>query len=101
MFAGIVSGYDDGLYQPDWAVLRDQMAVYISRALAGGPTFPDVPDIGYGDDGTEPFWAYKHIEYCVEHGVVYGYDDGWYHPERTVTRDQMAVYVARAFGLES
>ena len=54
------------------------------------PTFPDVPDT---------FWAYRHIEYCVENGVVQGYDDGYYHPEITVTRDQMAVYVARAFGL--
>jgi hypothetical protein len=31
--------------------------------------------------------------------VVQGYDDGYYHPEVMVTRDQMAVYVARAFDL--
>jgi len=31
--------------------------------------------------------------------VVNGYDDGNYHPEIAVTRDQMAVYVARAFEL--
>ena len=61
--------------------------------------FPDVPSTGYGDDGTDPFWAYNHIEYCVENGVVSGYDDGYYRPEWIVTRDQMAVYVARAFGL--
>ena len=80
------------------------MAVYIARSMvapngeagladyvpADPRNFPDVPDT---------FWAYKHIEYCVEHGVVNGYDDGLYHPEITVTRDQMAVYVARAFGL--
>jgi len=35
----------------------------------------------------------------VENGVVSGYDDGYYRPEWVVTRDQMAVYVARAFGL--
>jgi hypothetical protein len=53
-------------------------------------TFPDVADT---------FWAYKQVEYCVGQGVVKGYDDGLYHPERVVTRDQMAVYIARAFGL--
>jgi hypothetical protein len=58
-----------------------------------------VPPTGCGDDGTEPFWAYKHIEYCGEHGVVKGYDDGLYHPDWQVLRDQMAVYVAKAFGL--
>ncbi len=61
--------------------------------------FPDVPDTGYGDDGTDPYWAYTHIEYCVERGVVLGYLDGYYHPDEVVTRAQMAVYVARAFGL--
>jgi hypothetical protein len=167
--AGIVAGYDDGLYRPDRSVARDQMAAYISRALAGGddnvpegpaqPTFADVPPTHWaydyvehcaaqavvegvsarcyrpglsvdrgqmavyiaralvapeGEDGladyvpTDPrnfpdvvsdFWAYRHIEYCVEKGVVQGYGDGYYHPEIVVTRDQMAVYVARAFGL--
>jgi hypothetical protein len=95
--ARIVSGYPDGSYQPGAAVTRDQMAVYMSRALAGGdesvpeftdtPTFPDVP---------EGFWALDHVEYAVSQNVVGGYQDGSYHPERQVTRDQMAVYVARA-----
>jgi len=95
--AGIVTGYDDGLYHPDWEVTRDQMAVYIARALGGGdsnvpeftgtPTFPDVPD---------GFWALKYVEYAVDQNVVAGYDDGNYHPEYEVSRDQMAVYVARS-----
>jgi len=100
----VVTGYDDGYYHPEYEVTRDQMAVYVARALVA-PTgeaaladyvpadprnFPDVPDT---------FWAYKHIEYCVENGVVQGYEDGLYHPEIVVTRDQMAVYIARAFGL--
>ena len=99
----IVKGYADGSYQPSAEVTRDQMAVYVARSIVeptcraelgcytppSTPTFPDVPS---------DFWSYKHVEYCVENGVVNGYDDG-YHPERVVTRDQMAVYVARAFGL--
>jgi hypothetical protein len=94
---GVVSGYADGTYQPGLAVTRDQMAVYIARAVAGGddnvpefsgtPTFPDV---------TEGSWALNYVEYAVDQSVVAGYDDGNYHPEYEVTRDQMAVYVARA-----
>jgi PKD repeat protein len=99
--AGIVVGYPDGLYRPDWEITRDQMAVYIARALvvpsgeaavaeyvaADPQNFPDVP----ADN-----WAYTHVEYCAENGVVEGYEDGLYHPGYEVTRDQMAVYVARA-----
>jgi PKD repeat protein len=98
----VVKGYDDGTYQPGLTVDRGQMAVYVARAMVapGGDaaipdpvppaTFPDVPDT---------FWAYKQVEYCVGQGVVKGYDDGTYRPANPVTRDQMAVYVARAFGL--
>jgi len=99
----VLVGYGDGTYHPEYKVTRDQMAVYVARAMvapsgeagladylpAAPRNFPDVP---------EDFWSYTHVEYCFEHGVVQGYD-GYYHPELVVTRDQMAVYVARAFGL--
>jgi len=101
------------LYEPAWTVTRDQMAVFVARSIcdptgdeglvgyipADPRNFPDVPNTGYGDGGTDPYWAYRYIEYCVEHGVVNGYDDGYYHPDWPVTRDQMAVYIARAFEL--
>jgi Tol biopolymer transport system component len=101
---GVVGGYDDGNYHPEYEVTRDQMAVYVARALVAPageaalagyvPSDPrDFPDVA------SDFWAWRHIEYCVENGVVQGYDDGLYHPERIVTRDQMAVYVQRAFQL--
>jgi len=100
----VVQGYTATTYEPALEVTRDQMAVYVTRALVAptgdaaladyvptGPrNFPDIPS---------DFWAYKQIEYCVENGVVQGYDDGLYHPDWVVTRDQMAVYVARAFDL--
>jgi len=108
----IVQGYPDGDYRPAAIVARDQMAVYVARALvapageaalaayvpADPRNFPDVLDTGYGEDGTEAHWAYRYVEYCIENGVVQGYEDGLYRPDRDVTRDQMAVYVARAFG---
>lgn len=110
----IVGGYTDGLYRPTATVTRDQMAAYISRAIAdpkgdegltgftppATPTFPDVP---------EDQWAYTYIEYAAANGVVQGYPyldpqdpDATiyrYLPGHIVTRCQMAVYVARAFGL--
>jgi len=99
----IVGGYPDGQYHSDIAVDRGQMAAFIARSLcgsdaavpvpAGAPTFPDVTD-------TSPAaWCRKHVEYTVSKGVVGGYPDGNYHPEVTVSRDQMAVFIARAFEL--
>jgi PKD repeat protein len=95
--AGIVGGYPGGTYRPSETVTRDQMAVYISRALAGGdagvPTGPPIPS--FSDVATD-HWAYKHIEYAESQNVVTGYPGGVYLPALPVTRDQMAVFVARA-----
>ena len=55
------------------------------------PTFPDVPS---------SFWAYDQVEYLAREGITRGYLDGLYRPGRYCTRDQMAVYVRRAFELD-
>jgi hypothetical protein len=100
----IVVGYGDGTYQPSWAVTRAQMAVFIARSIVDPtgdeglseytppetPTFPDVP---------VDYWCWTHAEYLAEQGVVAGYEDHTYRPTTIVTRDPMAVYAARAFGL--
>jgi hypothetical protein len=95
--AGIVSGYSEGRYSPGLTVSRDQMAVFVSRGMAGGDvsvprgpaeaSFPDVPT----DD-----WAYDYVEYAVSNNVVQGYSDGNYHPDWLVSRGQMSVFVGRA-----
>ncbi|MFB3881441.1 MAG: S8 family serine peptidase [Armatimonadota bacterium] len=93
----LVQGYEDHTYHPADPVLRDQMAVYLARAVAGGdgavppgPATPHFADVGTG------FWAYRHIEYVLAHGIASGYDDGLYHPEGTLDRGQMAAFIARA-----
>ena len=96
----VVKGYARDSYAPSVEVDRGQMATFLARAngwigidddMATAPEiFPDVP-AGY--------WAGTAIQACVDNGVVRGYDDGYYHPEVTVARDQMAVYVQRAFDL--
>jgi hypothetical protein len=101
---GVVGGYPDGAYRPTKHVTRDQMAVYIARAIAD-PTGEDglvgyVPpvDATFRDVPVD-HWARRHIEYVADEEVVSGYPDGFYRPQRKVTRDQMAVFIARAFHL--
>jgi hypothetical protein len=101
---GVVTGYEDGNYHPEYTVDRAQMAVYVARAMVAPSGEAGLADYVPSDprnfpDAPDTFWSYKHIEYCVEHGVVNGYEDGMYHPEIVVTRDQMAVYIRRAFDL--
>jgi hypothetical protein len=102
----IVAGYPGGNYQPTWPVDRGQMAVFVARAVVSphgeegliGYTPPATPTFS---DVASDHWAYLYIEYIAQPSVAVtqGYPDGTYRPATTVTRDQMAVYVQRAFDL--
>jgi DNA-binding beta-propeller fold protein YncE len=94
--AGLVSGFGDGRYEPALVVTRDQMAVFLARALDGGDAYvPTSPaEVSFSDVPAD-YWAYKYVEEARAQGLVTGYWDG-YHPTEEVTRAQMAVFVARA-----
>jgi hypothetical protein len=87
----VVQGFTDGTYRPLIEVTRDQMAVYMQRALE----LPLEPYEGLFRDIPEDFWAALQIEALVRANVVQGYDDDTYRPTIVVARDAMAVYVAR------
>jgi hypothetical protein len=92
--AGIVLGYLDGNYDPTGILSRDQMAVFVVRATgwaAPDPTADLFLDVPVG------FWADNEIGACVDHAVVAGYLDGNYHGDWTLSRDQLAVFMYRAF----
>ena len=99
-----VQGYEEGDYKPTLSLDRGTMAVYIARSIVD-PTGEDglasywIPSAATFDDVPTDYWSFKYIEYCYAAGVAQGYDDGLYRPDTLVTRDQMAVYIARAFQL--
>jgi hypothetical protein len=100
MFASqITTGCGGGNYCPNSPVTRDQMAVFILRTLEGpgyfappcsNPTFGDVPC-------SNPFssWIYE----LARRGITSGCGGGNYCPTQTVIRNQMATFIAAAFGL--
>jgi hypothetical protein len=92
--AGITTGYGDGTYGPEDPVSREQMAVFIIRALYGEtfsynstPYFVDVPS---------SHWAFKYIQKLKELGITTGCGFNEYCPSELVTRDQMAAFLIRA-----
>jgi uncharacterized repeat protein (TIGR02543 family) len=93
--ADIVRGYGDGSFQPDLAVDRAAMAVFLSRALCVGGHVPSGPRAPSFRDVLRQHWAYDCIEYLKACSVVAGYNQEVYLPGGPVTRDQMAVFIAR------
>ncbi len=90
---GYVSGVGDGLFAPDAAVTRAQFAALLVKALGitgqGGqtPLFSDVPD-GY--------WGAAAIDAAAQQGLLSGVGNGRFQPDSSITREELAVMVARA-----
>jgi hypothetical protein len=95
---GITSGCGNNNYCPDDEVTRDQMAVFLLRAKYGSSYSPPAATGVFGDVDLS-HWAVHWIEQLAAEGITAGCGGGNYCPNAEVTRDQMAVFLVRTFGL--
>jgi hypothetical protein len=94
---GITQGCGGGNYCPKTTVKRDQMAALLVRAVDGEPP-ADYCDAGSPFSDVSPSDNFcKYIKKLSELGITQGCGGGNYCPKTTVKRDQMAVFLGRAF----
>ncbi len=93
----ITGGCGYGNYCPQGLVTREQMAVFIVRALDGDPAANACNGVAPFNDVPASSWSCGHIQRLVELGITQGCGNGSYCPGNEVTREQMAAYLARAF----
>ncbi|MBD3363270.1 hypothetical protein GF362_06125 [Candidatus Dojkabacteria bacterium] len=87
---GIVKGYSDGTYRPDYPVSRGEMASFIVRAFDLNTTiekycFADLP---------VDHVHRENILILCNMGIVSGYSDGTYRAEAAVKRDQITKFIS-------
>jgi len=90
---GIITGYQDGTFDPRRSITRAELAVILARFCdASGNTVLDrFTDISGS-------WARKYINQAAEAGLVYGYKDGTFRPDQNITRAETIVMVNRILG---
>jgi hypothetical protein len=93
---GITKGCGSNNYCPGAAVTRAEMAVFLLRAKHGTGYSPP-PATGMFSDVPLNYWAVHWIEQLAREGITGGCGGSKFCPEATVTRDQMAVFLARTF----
>ena len=85
-------------YCPEDYVTREQMAVFIVRALEGEPS-QDYCDSGVPfPDVSSDMWSCRYIKRLKELEITTGYSDGTYGPYDEVLREQMAAFLVRVGG---
>lgn len=85
------------VFSPDAPMTRAHAAAMIGRSiqLSGKSTsnkFSDVPTSNF---------AYGYINEAVSRGIIFGYSNNTFKPNKTLTRGEMALLISRAFGYQS
>ena len=92
---GITSGCGNNDFCPAASVTRDEMAIFIVRAVYGSDNFT-YNATPYFTDVTPSTFAFKWIQKLKDLGITAGCTATTYCPTEVVTRDQMAVFIIRA-----
>ena len=91
---GIMTGDQNGNFNPDGSITRNEMAVVMAHLLnldydyyRGTNPFTDVPE-----------WAAPYVAACAAEGVVTGIGNGQYGGDQKVTAAQAALMIMKALG---
>ncbi len=111
--SGITAGCGSDAYCPSGLVTRWQMAVFMARAMLDGtpiPTTGSIPGLGPYDcslGGSSVFTDISPddpgcpaVHYLAAQQVTAGCGGGDYCPADAIARDQMSVFLTKAFALE-
>ena len=87
--AGIISGYPDGTFKPNGYITRAEFATIAVRFFEvqydGKDLFPDI----------STHWAKDYINQAGSAGLVNGYPDGTFGPNKNITRAEAVTLVNR------
>lgn len=100
--AGLTMGSAAGRFEPDRAIMRQEMAAMLVRAYAHRTErpLPDAPaDAGFRDTAKLAAWAKQAIGQADSLGLIEGAGDGRFLPVASGTRAEAVVLIQRLLDL--
>ncbi|TBL70785.1 hemoblobin-interacting domain-containing protein [Paenibacillus thalictri] len=87
---GLMDGYDDGTFQADRAVTRAEAAAIVARLAKPG-------NVGQAASFTDTrgHWAVGAIDTAARAGLLTGYEDGSFVPDRKLSRAEAVTLINR------
>lgn len=93
---GIAKGYPDGSFKPDANISRAEFITMVNRAFKlTGTAEVDFSDVKSVD------WFVDEVAIAVVAGYIKGYEDGSMKPNNDISRQEVAVIIARKLNLSS
>jgi hypothetical protein len=105
---GIIDGVSDNTLKPDGNFTRAQAAKVITYMLLGtkaGEALGDKTvaesERKFSDYTYNTQWAIPYVEYCAGRGIIEGYEDGNFYPNRLVTSTEWLKMLVCALGYDA
>lgn len=93
---GIICGYPDGSFRPDAPITRAELTK-IAASFFSDPRVATTYDGRFSDvHGAE--WYISYLMTALEEGLIEGYPDGSFRPNRPITRAETCTIVNRTLG---
>ncbi|MCR8656037.1 S-layer homology domain-containing protein [Paenibacillus endoradicis] len=92
--AGILTGYNDNTFRPTGNITRTEAAVMIVRAL--GLELVSEDELTFADASNIPAYARAYVATAVKYGLVVGYSNNTFGPEKVATRADAITLALRA-----
>jgi hypothetical protein len=93
LYAGIISGYEDGSFRPDAEITRPEMAMMISKAL--GQSGGAATATGFADDKDIPDWAKGAVAAMNKLGIIEGKGTNQFAPGDKTTRAEVVTVLLK------
>lgn len=91
---GLITGYGDDTFRPDNEITRAEVAALINRSFdyskSSNITFSDV----HSND-----WYFNDVKVAIASGFMSGYPDGTFKPKASISRQELAVIIAKLLDL--
>lgn len=91
----VIKGYEDGTFKPNNHVTRAEFASIMVRVFG----LTDTVDAKAFNDVKTNKWYASDVAKITAAGMMNGYEDNTFKPEQTVTREEAAAIMTRAYAL--
>ena len=93
---GWVNGQGDGIFNPNGDMKRGDFALIVARIM--GYNENEFAETVFPDVANDDYYCAA-IAFCKQKGLIDGDDKGYFNPEDSITREQMAKIICNARGL--
>ena len=98
---GVIEGFEDGSFDPDGTLTREQAAKLVTFMLLGNNANNLGVEGSTFDDVAATRWSASAIEYCASLGLIDGAGDGNFYPAGQLTANAFAKILLTALGYSS